>query len=138
MMPNLDLVLQPQDNFYPSFNVKVRTPSGVMFITFVDDSSNRLIKVIPFAGKAGLEFSIWAEGMCTLINHGLETNYLDDQKVIGLLEGFYSNRATKNNVNGPWIYSSIDGLVHAFKEYRKFKLNDLSPRTRFSPRVKLK
>jgi hypothetical protein len=126
--------LERPQNHFAGFNIRILTPQGKINVVFMEDNSGKLVRILAFAGKSGLELQAWVDSLCTLINHALENDTLNAQGIIELLSGIYTGSRVKIGVNR-WVYGGVDGIVTAFKQYIKEKDETRRPTYRVSPRV---
>ena len=102
-------------NIFNSYNYRVRTPDGTMYIIIMEDHNGKPFKIDAHVGKAGNAVSQWAQALCGLIDtlwsRGEETG-----NIVGMLSGFISSRPVQIS-DGQKIFSGPQGIQQALIFY---------------------
>jgi glutaminase len=105
-----------------SYNVRARTPDGVMYFTIVEDAAGNIAQILSSAGKTGSTLSLYVDAMCNLINFLLANKRMTINEILGVLS-HYNTSAIVYNDGGVPVRSGIGGLVYAIQRYRNVRAN---------------
>lgn len=104
----------------PCINIKMRTPDGVMYFTFVDNEHGELERILSSAGKAGSTLSLWVDATCNLLSYLLSKKLVSLNELVVLLSN-YNTASISYNTGGVPVRSGIGGLVAAIQQYKQIK-----------------
>lgn len=103
-----------------SWNIRVRTPDGVMYFTIVEDEQGNIEKILSSAGKTGSTLSLYVDAMCNLVSHIISRKLMSLNEIISVLS-HYNTASIVYNEGGVPVRSGIGGLIYAIQKYRKQK-----------------
>lgn len=109
-------------NLYKSYNMKVRTPDGTMFVNILEDVNNQPFQVIINIGKAGSQVAAWAQGLAACISAGLQ-NGVKIETFLTELSSITSDKEART-VNSN-CRSGPEGVWKALVRYRNERFKEL-------------
>lgn len=110
------------EHFYNSWNIRVYTPDGTMFVNIIEDHSNEPMRVEIYAAKNGTPLNTWCNCVENLVNQLLSLK-TPIGRIIPLLDGPNLNKYAQND-NGIKIYSGPQGIQWALKQYLHMRERD--------------
>lgn len=117
----LTMTMMTKSNAY---SIKLRSPSGTIFVVISEGDNGRPIMVQIYLGKTGSNLFAYLNAIGELITALLKVDKSIDD-VITLLSNTTADKLVYNG-NIP-IRSDIDAIIYALLRYKKEKFIELSP-----------
>lgn len=108
---------------FNSFNYRVNTPDGTMFINILEDKAGVICGVEITVGKSGGALKVWSHSFARMITMGLEHGVTLEE----LCTELSSQNSDKARITGKGINirSGVDGVYYALMQYRADKFTML-------------
>lgn len=107
------LSLVPNNQKIPTKSVQVTTPSGVLYVNFLEDEDGKCFNIMLHLGKTGSELRAMIAGIEATINLAIKTHELVE--IADSLSNINSDKVSYNSKRN--VNSTTDGIVYAIHRY---------------------
>lgn len=113
--------MEKAPNIFRSFQIRVPTPDGVMWVHVVEDENGEPFQIFTNAGKCGTSFNAWAAAfanLLTLFINNVPRDKFSLPHIIAELSLFTTDRLRMAS-DGALIKSGPEGICYALRQYLK-------------------
>lgn len=102
---------------FPTVSIKVRSPSGTIFVHILENSFGKPVRILINVGKSGSELNAWTDSLARMVTMLLER----DEDIFNIVEQLHNMTSDRANLRGH-ARSGPEALAKALLMYVNDKL----------------